>query len=124
VELKDYLNSINYSKEDIMVDSLSERKYPPFVINRCLSYFPDTIFHVNEMNMSTHIGNKMQYDFLRTSIRKRKRFSKWLKKEIQSQIDAVCHFYSCSKIRATEYISLLTEDQLNEIVQIYKRLNS
>lgn len=67
--LSDYLNSINYTKKDLIKeDPLAEKDYLPFVTNRCLSYFPDTVFYANQMNMMPHLEKKMQYDYLRNKL--------------------------------------------------------
>ncbi len=80
-QLKDYLYSINQSKKSILDDDVdAERGYPPYIVNRCLSSFTDTILYVNEMNKSSHLPKKMQYDFLLNSVKPRKRFSPWDKK--------------------------------------------
>lgn len=81
MNLTEYLNSINYSKKNLMVDGDSEKSYAPYVVNRCLSYFPDTLLHANEMNRLNFLDKKVQYDYYLRSIRSRKRFSKWLKRE-------------------------------------------
>ncbi|MBV32909.1 MAG: DNA polymerase, partial [Porticoccaceae bacterium] len=77
----DFLNSINYSKQNLIKEPQDEKEYVPFIVNRGLGYFQDTIMLANEMNVNCHIDNKMQYDFLKNTVRKRKRFSKWLKAE-------------------------------------------
>ena len=82
-ELKDYLNAINYEKKNLMDtdDEMWEKKYPPYVVNRCLAPFRDTIMLVNEMNKLHHLDKKLQFDFLLNSIRTRKRFIPWIKKK-------------------------------------------
>jgi hypothetical protein len=74
LKLSDFLNSINYTKEDIFEEDAeyASKEYPPFVVNRCLSYFPDTILHANAMNQYHLLDNRVQYDYLRHSIRTRK----------------------------------------------------
>lgn len=81
-QLSDYLNAINVSKEPLLdiSESYTKQSYPPFVVTRCLSYFPDTLFAANEMNTRPLIDSKMHFDFLRGAVRPRKRFSKWLKR--------------------------------------------
>lgn len=108
----DYLNSINYSKEDIMHDNLDEKAYNSFMVNRGLSYFNDTVIYANEMNKYAHIDSKLQYDFLRTLIRKRKRFSKWTKEDKNSDIDLIKEYYGYSKEKAFQVLPLLSKDQL------------
>ena len=75
----DYLNAINTTKKDIMVDELAEKATQPFMVNRGLSYFPDTILYANEMNINHHIDHRLQFDFFINIIKKKKRFSKWAK---------------------------------------------
>ena len=83
MKLSDYLKAINHTKEPLLDtdDEFIEKGYVPFVVNRCLSYFPDTIFMVNQMNACPTVDKKMHFDYLLNSIRKRKRFSKWFKNE-------------------------------------------
>jgi len=38
-----------------MVDDITEKSYNAFMINRSLSYFQDTVFFANEMNLQ-HIN--------------------------------------------------------------------
>ena len=82
VELKEWLNSINSTKENLIDNCTTEEKdYPPYIINKCLSGFKDTVFIANEMNLSSHLDNKLQYDFFINIVRPRKRFSPWIRKE-------------------------------------------
>ena len=123
MKLGDYLNAINHSKKSLMdtEDELVEKKYLPFIVNRCLSYFPDTILQVNEMNQHSNLDNKMQFDFLRHSIRPRKRFSKWLKNEKTDQFEAVKKYYNYGNKRADEALSLLSPEQIEHICFVMQR---
>ena len=111
----DYLNSINQSKQDIMVDDIAEKEYNSFMVNRGLSYFPDSILFANEMNRCHQLDNKLQYHFLINMIRKRKRFSKWAKATKQSDIDAVKEYYGYSNEKARQALTLLSPDQITII---------
>ena len=113
----EYLNSINYSKKDIMVDDLTEKSYNSFMVNRSLSYFNDTVFLANEMNRWHHTDNKLQYHFLINIIRKRKRFSKWFKPETESDIEVVKKYYGYSNEKARQALPLLSPDQIKIIRQ-------
>lgn len=116
MNLSEVLNSINHDKTPLMdKDHLVEKEYAPFVVNKCLSYFPDTIFHVNEINRRPHMEKKMQYDFLLRSVRKRKRFSKWIKKKDHKDLQLVIDYYNISKKKAEEYISILGDEGLNNL---------
>ena len=85
----DYLKSITDSKEDIMVDDLAEKDYNAFMVNRGLSYYNDTVIYANEMNKNSHIDSRLQFDFLKQIIRKRKRFSKWNKADKLADIEVI-----------------------------------
>ena len=113
------LNSINETKKNVLGDIITEKDYVPFFINKSLSYHPDTLFHSNEMNFRHFLPKKMQYDYLLHSVRKRKRFSKWLKGVESDELDSIIKYYNISKNTAIEYIKLLTKDQIAKIVGIY-----
>jgi len=111
----EYLNVINSSKKDIMVDDITEKAYAPFMINRSLSYFQDTVFFANVMNQYHHLDNKLQFDFLINTIRKRKRFSKWIKPELNNDMDVVKEYYGYSNEKARQALTLLSSSQVAEI---------
>lgn len=115
MNLSEYLNSINFSKKNLMEDPDSEKSYAPYVINRCLSYFPDTLFHSNEMNRLNFLDKKVQYGYYLGSIRPRKRFSKWLKKEENDDIDLIKSYFGYSDKRAREALKILTPEQIKNI---------
>ena len=116
----DYVNSINYSKKDIMVDDVTEKAYNGFMVNRSLSYFPDTVLAANEMNINHHIDNRLQYDFFINIIRKRKRFSKWEKKKSDNDVNVVKEYYGYNDLQAQRVLNILSPEQLEEL---YKRVN-
>jgi|TARA_R110000823_G_scaffold8173_2_gene29178 hypothetical protein len=108
----EYVNSINMTKKDIMIDDLSEKAYAPFMINRSLSYFNDTVLMANEMNIKHHLDAKLQYQFLINIVRKRKRFSKWIKPELDNEIEVVKEYYGYSNAKAHQVLPLLSKSQL------------
>lgn len=112
----DFINSITYNKEDLFVDPQAEKDYVPFIVNRGLSYFPDTLFYANEVNQYSTASKKWQYDFLRLSIAKKKRFSKWAKKEsLTTDVALVQEWYKYSEEKAIEALTILTDQQLKAI---------
>ena len=115
----DFVNDINFGKKDIITDSanpeLAEKTYNPFLTNRALSYFPDTIQFANMMNKNSHIDHLLQYSFLLNIIRKRKRFSKWFKKNDDDFLEMVIEYYGYSVNKAKEALKILTDDQLEKI---------
>ena len=114
-ELKDWLNSINFTKENLIEDPDMISSYPPYIINRCLSGHLDTVLFANEMNKYSNIDKDMQYSFFLYTLRKRKRFSPWLKKEQVDDLDLVKKHYGYSNEKAKVAVSLLTKTQLEHI---------
>ena len=118
-ELKDYLNAINHTKEKLMdtEDEEWERKYPPFIVNKCLAPFPDTILLLNEVNQYPSIDKKLQFDFLINSLRPRKRFTPWVKAKKLEDIEYVKEFYGYNNEKAKVALTILNDDQIATIKQ-------
>ena len=117
-ELKDYLKAINETKEPLLdtMDVTWEKKYAPFVINRCLSMFYDTIMHSNEMNGYHFLSKKMQFHYLINIIRKKKRFGgKWLSQKKVKDLEVIKEYYGYSNTKAKEALNLLSDDQIDNI---------
>ena len=121
-ELKDYLNAINHTKERLMdtEDEEWEKKYPPFIVNKCLAPFQDTILLVNEINQHPHLDKKLQFDFLINSIRPRKRFTPWVKANKLENLEYVKEFYGYNNEKARIALSILNDEH---IATIKRRLN-
>ena len=113
-ELKDWLNSVNFTKEDLSEDIKS---YPPYIINRCLSGHIDCIMYANEMNMHHQLDKDMQYSFYLNTLRKRKRFSPWLRKDKVTDLECVKQYYGYSNEKALQALKILTKEQLTFIKQ-------
>ena len=113
-ELKDWLNSINFTKENLSEDIKS---YPPYIINRCLSGHIDCIMFANEMNLNHSLDKDMQYSFYLNSLRKKKRFSPWIRKEKVTDLECVKQYYGYSNEKASQAMKILTKEQLNFIKQ-------
>ena len=120
-ELREYLNSINQTKKNVMDDNPSAVKdYPPFIVNKCLAYHLDTILFANEMNKYHSLDKKMQYDFFINSLKPRKRFSPWIKKQTLEHLDLIKEYYGYNHAKSLEALRILTTEQL-EIIK--KALN-
>jgi hypothetical protein len=117
MKLSIYLNAINKDKtkmKDIDEDfDVVQKKYSPFIVNRCLSFFPDTIIQVNNMNANSHLDKDMQFEYLRTSTRSRARFSPWQKKGKHADLDLVKEYYGYSNAKAYQVLDMLTEEDLD-----------
>ena len=113
IELKDWLNSINLNKNNIIKeDPDAERKYAPFIINKCMSGHLDTVLLANEMNMNHSLSKSLQYDFFLNSVRKKKRFSPWLRQDKIQDLDYVKRYYGFSNEKAKQALKILTNEQL------------
>ena len=117
----DYLNAINTSKKDIMVDDIAEKDYNAFMVNRGLSYFADTVLMANEMNINHHLDSRLQFDFLINIVKKKKRFSKWLKANEIENLRVIKEYYGYSDEKAKSVLSLFNDEDINELKnRIYK----
>ena len=116
-ELKEYLNSINITKKNLMDgdDPLYERKYPAYIINKCLAPFNETIMLVNEMNKHCHLDNKLQYDFLLNSLKKQKRFASWMKASKERNLEYVKEYFGYNNEKARAVLNILTDEQIATI---------
>ena len=116
-ELKDYLKAINKTKEKLMDtnDAMWEKRYAPFIVNKCLAPFPDTVHLVNEMNIIHHIDSKLQFDFLLNSLRSRDRFTPWLKAKKIKNIEYVKEYYGYSNEKAKAALDVLDDEQIKTI---------
>jgi|TARA_B100001105_G_C22222832_1_gene370452 hypothetical protein len=117
----DYVKAINTTKKNIMVDDITESEYQPFLINRSLSYFPDTVLYANEMNLNSHLPARLQFDFFINIIKKRNRFSKWFKPIEIQRIEVIKEYYGYSDEKAKSVLSLLNNKQIENLKRrIYK----
>ena len=115
-ELSEILASVNNTKEHLYLDDPDRVKsYPPYIVNRCLSGHIDAILFVNELNKHPLLDKRLQYDFLLNSLRKRKRFTPWLKKEQIEDLDLIKTHYGYSNEKAKIAVALLTKTQIENI---------
>lgn len=115
----DFINSINFTKKNLMRgsdnDELSEKSYAPYLTNKSLSYFTDTLLYANEMNKYHFLDNKLQYEFFLNSIRKKKRFAKWAKADSNDDLVIISEYYQISLSKAKDAIRILSHEQLSTI---------
>ena len=115
-DLKDWLNSINTTKTNLIdEDPDIEKSYPSYIVNRCLSGQVDSVMFANEMNKHPNLAKKLQYDFFLNSLRKRKRFSPWLRKDQIENLELVKRYYGYSNEKAKQVFNILTREQLSFI---------
>jgi hypothetical protein len=118
MELKDWLNSINFTKENLIEqDPTLKKDYAPYIINRCLSGHIDCVLFANEMNIHHQLDKDMQYSFYLNSLRKRKRFSPWLRKDKVTDLECVKSYYGYSNEKASQALKILSKEQINFIKQ-------
>ena len=116
-ELKEYLNAINYKKENLMdsEDEMWEKKYPAFIVNKCLAPFSDTIMLVNEMNRNHHLDNRLQFDFFLNTVRLRKRYAPWMKANKVKNLEYVKEYYGYGNEKAKSALNILNDEQIKII---------
>ena len=116
-ELKDYLNAINHEKTPLMdtEDEMWEKKYSPFIINKCLAPFPDTIHLVNEMNLHNHLDSKLQFDFFLNTVRTRKRYTPWMKASKTKNLEYVKEYYGYNNEKARSALKLLNDEKIKTV---------
>ena len=117
MELKDWLNSINFTKENLAEDPEAIKSYPPYIINRCLSGHLDCVLFANEMNKNHQLSKDMQYSFYLNTLRKKKRFSPWLRKDKVTDLESIKQYYGYSNEKASQALKILTKEQINFIKQ-------
>jgi hypothetical protein len=112
----DFVSAIQFSKEDLITDDWSEKQYNPFIINKALSFSPDTVLYANEMNERGFLDKKLQFDFLMGSVRKKKRFDRWIKQDVKEEsLELVKQYYGYSRKKAESALRILSPKQLAEI---------
>ena len=118
-ELKDYLKAINRTKEPLMDDEDEqwEKKYPPFIVNKCLMPFQDTILFVNEMNQYPQLDKKLQFDFYLNSLRSRNRYTPWMKAKKLETLECVKEYYGYNNEKARVALDILDDEQISAIKQ-------
>ena len=117
-ELKDWLNSINFTKQNLVEeDPDAIKKYSPYIINRCLSGHLDCVLFANEMNKYSFLDKDMQYSFYLNTLRKKKRFSPWLRKDKVTDLEIIKQYYGYSNEKASNALKILTPDQIKFIKQ-------
>ena len=115
-ELKDWLNSINQTKKNLIDEDPSiEKDYPPYIINRCFSGHLDAVLFANEMNIYSFLPKKMQYDFFINTLRTKRRFSPWIRKDLVDNLDCVKRYYGYSNEKAKQALKILSKEQLDFI---------
>jgi len=115
-EIKDWLNTINHTKKNLIDEDPSiEKDYPPYIINRCLSGHLDAVMFANEMNMYSFLPKKMQYDFFINTLRTKRRFSPWIRKDLVDNLDFVKRYYGYSNEKAKQALKILSKEQLDFI---------
>jgi|TARA_A200000159_G_C7237219_1_gene302900 hypothetical protein len=118
MELKDWLNSLNFTKENLISDEPHlAKEYPPYIINRCMSGHMDSVMYAQEMNKYHFLDKDLQYNFYLNTLRKRKRFSPWIRKDKVSDLDYVKRYYGYSNEKASQVMKILTPEQITYIKQ-------
>lgn len=113
----DFITAICDSKKELITDDITEKAYNPFMVNRSLSYHYDTVLLANEMNQRAFLDKKLQFDFLINTVRKKKRFAKWVKPISSDDLEVVKTYYGYSNEKARKVLPLLSDDQMGQLKQ-------
>ena len=111
----EFINAIHHSKENLIVDAVTEKQYNPYLVNKGLSYGPDTVIQANEMNSRPHLDKILQFHFLINIIRPRKRFNKWIKADKIDDLETVKEYYGYSTEKAKQVLPLLDDSAIDEL---------
>jgi hypothetical protein len=117
----DFINAISHNKQNLMDLENAESQYKSYVINKGLSFYPDTVIQANEMNSRPHLDRKMQFNFLINIIRSKKRYSKWLKPEKLDDLEVVQEYYGYSKEKARQVLPLFSNEQIDYLKRRIKK---
>jgi hypothetical protein len=117
----DFINSINYTKENLIVDDWSEKQYNSYIVNKGLSFSHDTVIPANEMNSRPHLDKTLQYSFLINIVRPRKRYNKWIKPDIIESLEIVKEFYGYNSEKARQVLNALSSEQINTLKEKLKK---
>jgi hypothetical protein len=118
LKLSDWLNSINFGKNDL-IENIDN--YSPFIINKAMSGYIDTLFFANELNRFHFLDKDIQYKYYLKVIKKKRRYAQWLKSTKDDNISAIKEYYNYSDKKAKAVLDLLSIDHLTEIKKsLYK----
>ena len=120
----DFVKSINYQKHDLLEeddDGQLEKEYVPYIVNKALSFTPDTVLHSNEMNCKPHLDKKLQYHYLLNIIRKKNRFGKWIKHETFEKIGTIQQYYGYSKEKAKQVESIFSDSDIDTLKRLLQK---
>jgi len=116
------LNSIHRFKNNLFDEpdsdpQIVEKEYKQlaYIVNRCLSYFPDTIFYSQEMNMRTLLDGKPQYLFYLYGISKKPRFAKGMKVEKPENLEIIKEYYGYNTKKACKALEVLSPENIEYI---------
>lgn len=121
----DYVNNINSGKPNMMRDTendeLAEEGYNPWLTNLAFSYYTDTILYANLLNMFPDLDKRPQYEFYKYGVRPKKRRASWIKSVDNDDLLMICDYYECNRTVGKQYMSLLSEENINAIRRTYNK---
>lgn len=122
IGLFDFVNSINNPKKQPKIEDKEEieKTYVPFIINKQFSYFQDTIFIANALNLNTMnlLDKDMQYDFYLATVRPKSRFTKWSKVKNSDVVQALSQLLYISEKEAMKCVHLLNDEQKEHVLEL------
>jgi len=113
--LNEILKSLNQTKNEDLIDDFNANDYVPFIINRAFSFYPDTVMFANDLNRFSNIDKTMQYKYYCSGLKKKSRFSPWLKASKIENLELISDYYQVSRREAKELLNFLTTDDIEKI---------
>lgn len=115
-KLFDFVDNITYKKQDLFQDPEAKLDYSGYAVNKALSFYGDTVLYANELNQRPNIPKEWQFYFYLNGVPKKKRFSKWVKKDQSTKsLNIIMEYFGYTSREAQNVISLFSKELLAEI---------
>jgi hypothetical protein len=115
-KLFEFVDAVSHTKDaSFMDDPTWEKEYVPFIVNRAFSYHRDSVLAANVMNERPHLQKNLQAWFYLNTLRARKRYASWHKREQGSGAKSIAEYYGCSLRIASVLVNLHTPEQIEYI---------
>jgi len=121
MKIFDWLNQITYEKQPWNSFTEEDKKsFEPYMIHRFLSMNPEYIEFVNLVQTFPYTDKEKIYNIYLYMIPRKKMFLKYIKsstkKKQEKLLGYVASYYECSLGEANEYIDILRENGVKDIL--------
>jgi hypothetical protein len=121
MKIFDWLNQITYEKQPWNSFTEEDKKsFEPYMIHRFLSMNPEYIEFVNLVQTFPYTDKEKIYNIYLYMIPKKKMFLKYIKsstkKRQEKLLGYIASYYECSLGEANEYVDILRENGVKDIL--------